>query len=176
MWASKFVQKWWSLSHNRLHRAGSCLFSLLHIYTAPHIKIIWQMVVAATLWTIWLAQNDFIFNKVRITEAAVRELIFFRVSKWGSASQVILFTHIPLWRVNPVGAINVHHHQAISNFWKIRFENYHAVCMVDAAWQINSTYISRGGIGSVIKDKAGKVIYCFSGPSKCKTFWKRRLK
>lgn len=137
---------------------------IINLYKQKHIKCIWHLVVAAALWTIWLARNDLIFNKVRISEKVLQELLFLRVSKWGSASKTISFSHVPLWKVNPVGAINVHHHLDVSNYWNVCLDQFHAVCMVDAAWTFCDRGLHRGGIGGLIKNKS-RTLYCFSGPS-----------
>lgn len=162
------MKRWWSIKDNRLSHADFCLFSILQLYKQKHIKCIWHLVVAATLWTIWLTRNDLIFNKVRVSESVMNELIFIRVLKWGSASKMILYSHIPLWRVNPTGAINLQHHIDISNYWKVQFEHFHVVCVVDAAWKVNYLGSYRRGIGGVIKTNTGSLRYCFSGPSSSK--------
>ncbi|WOG96699.1 hypothetical protein DCAR_0416035 [Daucus carota subsp. sativus] len=47
-----------------------------------------------------------------------------------------------------------------TRFWQIRREIFDFVCAVDAAWKLN-----KGGIGGFIRNRTGKVIYNFSGPS-----------
>ncbi|WOH03993.1 hypothetical protein DCAR_0623398 [Daucus carota subsp. sativus] len=163
-WALSFIQSWWNISRNTFYRASNNLFRLLKFFSQKHINRIWKTVVAATLWTIWLARNEAIFNDVRLKQTDIHELIQLRVSIWGMASGIIPFSHIPTWKVNSVGTINVHHHLDVSNYWKIRLENFFAVCMVDAAWLPNC--MAKGGIGGVIKNKWGRIIYSFSGPAK----------
>ena len=89
--------------------------------------------VVATLWSIWLARNDLVFNQIRLKKETLQDLIFLRVSKWGKAIKVIFFDSLPLWRVNPVGTLHVHHYLDKSKFWLIRRENFSFTCMVDAA-------------------------------------------
>ncbi|WOH13938.1 hypothetical protein DCAR_0933451 [Daucus carota subsp. sativus] len=165
VWAWKYIQLWWSLKHSTIFKFGLCLPYIFKIYKDKFVRRIWQIVVAATLWSIWLARNEFIFNKVKIKKTELQQLIFLRISKWGLASKTILFTHVPLWRVNPVGLIHVQHYLDVSNFWTIRRENFNTVCMVDAAWKMCARGGIRGGIGGVMVNKEGKRFYRFSGPS-----------
>ena len=74
------------------------------------------MVISASLWSIWVARDDQIFNKIKIKEKKIQELIFIRVAKWGSASNIMSFGQGPLWRVNPIGALNVHHRKDMNLF------------------------------------------------------------
>lgn len=166
-WAWSFVQKWWNISDLNFSRINRSIFHLLRLFKQKHINRIWETVVAATLWTIWLARNDYVFNHVRIKQHVMQKLIKLRISKWGLASKLIPFSHFPLWNVNPVGAIIIHHHWDVSRFWEVRMGTYHAVCMVAAMWCSN---IARGGIGGVIKNKSGSTIYRFSGPSEAQSY------
>lgn len=127
------------------------------------------MVVAATLWSIWLGRNDSIFNKAKTSNKILQTLIFHRVAKWGGVAKLVKFTHIPLWQINPVGTIHVHHYLDKSKYLQIRRDNFHVVCMVDAAWHVNSAGVLKGGVGGLIINKAGRSIYCFSGPSTAKS-------
>lgn len=164
-WAWDFVGDWWSLKHIKVRSSHFSLFNLLTLKRPRHIKRVWSMVVATTLWSIWLARNDMVFNKVRIKAHNIRELIFIRSNKWGLASKTMMFGHDPLWRINPMSALNVHHNEEMTLFWKIKFEAYSVVCMVDAAWHSSSSGVLKAGIGGKIKHKSGKILYCFSAPS-----------
>ena len=139
--------------------------SLLNLRRSKYINQVWHLVVSATLWSIWLARNDLIFNKVRIKQSIFQELILIRINKWGSASNIMSFGHDPLWKVNPLGAINLHHHKMSTNFWRAKSEGYSFVCMVDASWQSDDRGQIKAGIGGMIKSSSGNILYCFSGPS-----------
>ena len=80
-WAWQFIELWWSIKHSTLFKFGFCLLYILKLYKPKYVRQIWQIVVTACLWSIWLARNDLIFNKVKITKKGLQDLIFFRVSK-----------------------------------------------------------------------------------------------
>ncbi|WOG86222.1 hypothetical protein DCAR_0205423 [Daucus carota subsp. sativus] len=165
-WTWSYVQSWWSIKEVHFSKFGFNLCYILSLFKPKFIKCIWELVVVAALWSIWLGRNELIFNNVRISKNNLQDLIFFRVSKWGNASKLILFDHVPVWRVNPVGTIHVYHHLDKSNYWEIRRNNFHVICMVDAAWGLSDWGDSRGGIGGLIRNNVGHNLYVFSGPSK----------
>lgn len=94
------------------------------------------------------------------------ELIFLRVSKWGEVSKLINFGMDPLWRVNPRGAFNLHHHLESTKYWKYKFEQYAMVAAVDGEWCLNDYRQVLSGMGGNIKDRNGRLLYVSSGKSK----------
>ncbi|WOH12510.1 hypothetical protein DCAR_0832014 [Daucus carota subsp. sativus] len=164
-WTWNYISSWWSINSLSFKSRPFSIPYLLSLKPQRHVSKIWRMVVSASLWSIWLARNDFVFNKSKINEKELTRLIFIRISKWGSASKIMPFGSDPLWNINPVGAINVHHFRDMTNFWKFKQEVYSTVCMVDAAWLATSDGSIKGGIGGIIKNKCGQILYCFSAPS-----------
>ncbi|WOH00218.1 hypothetical protein DCAR_0519576 [Daucus carota subsp. sativus] len=159
-WAWSFIGKWWSIN-SLIHRNASFNLALiLGLKKSKFIKPVWHLTVAATLWSIWLARNEFVFSNTRLKADTLQELIFVRIAKWGMASGVLSFAYDPTWRINPIGAISLHHHQLRHAYWASRCEVYDIICMSDAAWVNNC-----GGVGGIIKLNTGKLLYCFSGPS-----------
>lgn len=138
LWAWHYIESWWSIKHDLLFKSGFSLQYILRLYKPKFVQQIWQIVVTATLWSVWLARNDLIFNNVKISKLGLQDLIFFRIEKWGLASKTILFAQFPLWKVNPLGLIHVHHYLDVSNYCKIRRDNFNIICMVDAAWRNNA--------------------------------------
>lgn len=101
-----------------LHR----LHWILNVENRDWYSEYWKLVVAATLWTIWLCRNECIFNQKRTRRKIIETLIFTRMNKWGLATQILDFGNEPLWRVNPHGAINIHFHLMGLSFWKFEYE------------------------------------------------------
>lgn len=112
-----------------------------------NLKDIWGLVVAATIWTIWLSRNEAIFNKTKQSKATIGFLILTRFKKWGKAVKLIDFGEDPLWIVSPQGAITTHLHVLNKTFWNFKTLSYDIVCAVDGAWgqSMNGSYA--GGIG-----------------------------
>lgn len=159
----KFLGEWWSVKHlvsRDLHFSFQKLFSLKN---SKYVVKVWHTVVAASLWTIWLARNELLFKGTRLTNSTIKHLILVRVSKWGRASGLMNFGEDPIWKVNPIGLLHVHNRKASESFWKIKRECFDVVCMVDAAWGINNQGLTCGGVGGSIFCKSGKLVYCFSG-------------
>lgn len=120
---------------------GAKPFSILYLLGLKRqrqVKRVWCIVVSAVVWSIWLARNDFVFNKVKIKERDLQKLIFIQIAKWGEASKIMTYGMDPLWNINPVGAINVHHNKDMVSYWKFKYEAYNTLCMFDAAWHCST--------------------------------------
>lgn len=96
------------------------------------------MVVAATLWSIWLARNEAIFQCNRILKANLENIIFIRVAKWDKASKVLNFYNDALWKLNPLGALTLHSQSCSQAYWSHKFGSFDYICVVDGAWGYNS--------------------------------------
>lgn len=163
IWAWDYVGQWWSLKPQLARVPKFSLHSLFSLIHKKHVSPIWRMVIAATLWTIWLTRNELIFQSKRTSRAAMKEIIFIRSSKWGLASNLMNFGDDPLWKVNPIGAINIHHHTISMSFWDFKFQNYDYICMVDGAKNVNAWGKLCCAVGGCIKNSSKQTLYCFSG-------------
>ena len=121
------------------------------------------MVVAATLWSVWLARNELVFSKVKIKKKALAKLIQLRVSKWGKASGLLDFGETPLWKIHPQGAIALHNHKVSKSFWLHKRSGFDLVCAVDGAWGPVRKSMG-GGVGGTIHNNRGSLLLSFSGP------------
>ncbi|KAI8542225.1 hypothetical protein RHMOL_Rhmol08G0121700 [Rhododendron molle] len=48
-------------------------------------KILWEATFFSTLWSLWLVQNEFVFNNAIVTVGEVVEKVKSRVAKWVKA-------------------------------------------------------------------------------------------
>lgn len=163
-WMWQYLGSWWSIPSLLNRHFDFSLPRLFLLTRRKFIKKVWGLVVAAALWTIWLARNDNVFNKIRATKKTVIHLLNFRISQWGEAAKLLDFGNDPLWVVNPIGALSLRHFNSSRKFWDFKQENYDFVCMVDGAWSLGNSGFMQGGIGGCIKAKSGKILYIFSGP------------
>lgn len=62
---------------------------------------IWEMVLAATIWTIWLVRNEKLFQGKEADLITVISLIKFRTLSWGLALGLILKEKASWWNSNP---------------------------------------------------------------------------
>lgn len=164
IWAWEFVSRWWSLPAIRKFIPHFSLFSLLKIKVHKAASRIWYIVVAATLWSIWLARNELVFSNIKISKATLVDLIFLRVSKWGKASGLIEFGDTPLWKIHPQGAIALHTFTLRSSFWLHKGLCFDLVCAVDGAWGLIGNSLFGGGIGGTVRNNKGSLLFSFSGP------------
>lgn len=147
IWVWDFIADWWSNKslHSRVHS-----FSLVHVlklYKQRHIVLVWKMVVAATLWTLWLARNEHVFNNRKLKAADLKQLLLIRVAKWGSATNILNVGFSPDWKLNPIGVLSAIHFRKSNLFWNFLKEAYDYICMVDGAWNKRFDGTVGGGIG-----------------------------
>lgn len=163
-WAWGFVSKWWSLPNLLQESSQFSLSRLLNFKVSRQAKRIWIIVVAAVLWTVWLARNELVFSKVKVNKQSLTELIYIRTSKWGKASGVLNYGDTPLWKVHPQGAIALHTFKECSSFWLHKRHGFDFICAVDGAWGTSDSGRLGGGIGGTIHNNQGSLILSFSGP------------
>ncbi|KAL1801793.1 hypothetical protein ACET3Z_030440 [Daucus carota] len=97
---------------------GNSLEEILRVKHDSKTSKIWRLIVAATLWTIWLCRNEFQFNRKKLPQESIQDLIFARVNKWGHASGLIPFSGDPLWHANPDEGTFQWRYRCISEEWK----------------------------------------------------------
>lgn len=64
-------------------------WSASRIYKGSNLKIFWNLVLCAGLWTIWLARNELVFNYKALDLKSLIILVKIRASKWILAIQGI---------------------------------------------------------------------------------------
>ena len=165
-WCWSDVCSSWSVSWSRIVNLDFSLNRLFHFLQHEEFKIAWQMVVSATLWTIWLLRNDLIFNNVRWSKDKVLRILRARTFKWLEVSDILIGGMENLSYVNPRGAIKVCQSRKISEFWSRWLSKYDKVAAVDGAMHKSSGCYVKAGIGGVIRSAEGLVEYMFSGPSR----------
>lgn len=167
-WAWNFICGWWGMNKQFKYIHSFSLFNLLACVKSSLLNKQWQLVVAVTCWTIWLARNEAQFSNKRISREVLEFLILSRTDKWGKATGCMGFGCDPLWRVNPQGAIALYNHRISQDYWKNKLLNYSTVCAVDGAWGLNINKQLQGGIGGNIKkqghNSVGRLFFTFSGP------------
>ena len=93
-----------------------------------------MLVISASLWTLWLARNEMVFNNSKLNAVELKNLILVRVVKWGSAANILNVGSTPEWKLNLVGVLTATHFKKSSQFWSFLKNAYDYICMVDGAW------------------------------------------
>ncbi|WOH08313.1 hypothetical protein DCAR_0727751 [Daucus carota subsp. sativus] len=156
----------WSLSRTRLNGTEFSLDRLLGLVSDPEVKEAWQLVVSATLWTIWLFRNALVFNKVKTSKGGVLSVLRARITTWLEISGIIYGKYGNLFWVNPWGAVRVVFKHKYDEFWESIKRRYDWVAMVDGAFHKNSNNTdAKAGVGGMIKSRNGIHDYIFSGPA-----------
>lgn len=156
-----FVGNWWS---NKRMFTQTRHFSLIKLFRCFERKLVspyWNLVVASTCWSIWLARNEVLFMNKRVKREELEFLIQTRVEKWGKATNILGFGNDPLWKVNPHGAIALYSHKISKDYWHFKHQSFDIVCTVDGAWGISVSGHLTGGIRVASRDNV-VLIYTYS--------------
>ena len=127
---------------------------------------IWHSVVAASIWTIWLARNESIFQSSDPSKSVLLSLLLTRINKWGEASNLIPFSADPLWKSNPTGAVAIYYNKLSAEYWNYKFLSHDIVCATDGAWGACKDVHLKGAIGGRILNNEKRVLHVFSIPVK----------
>ncbi|KAK1383748.1 hypothetical protein POM88_021483 [Heracleum sosnowskyi] len=65
-WAWHFVEVWWEVKVSKNN-----FWSSFHKFKSPSVKAAWGIVLAATLWTIWLSRNQTVFENNKLGRKAL---------------------------------------------------------------------------------------------------------
>lgn len=76
------VGHWWSL--NRLQRENllSGHWSARKVYAGAKLSHVWNLVIVAALWTLWLARNELTFEGKQISVNKMLHLLKLRSFQW----------------------------------------------------------------------------------------------
>ncbi|XP_063935611.1 uncharacterized protein LOC135147087 [Daucus carota subsp. sativus] len=163
-WVWDFIANWWSLKSQFLRLTSFSLENILSLHRTSVTSKIWHLIVAASLWTIWLARNESIFQSSVPRKSVLLNLVFTRINKWGEASKLTPFTADPLWKSNPSGAVVIYYSKLSAEYWNYKFLTHDLVCMTDGAWGACENGSLNGAIGGRILNKDKRVLHVFSIP------------
>ena len=141
---------------------GNSLEEILRVKHDSKTSKIWRLVVAAMLWTIWLCRNEFQFNRKKLSQESIQDLIFARVNKWGHTSGLIPFSGDPLWHAKSDSMIAIFWYKNSLDFWIFRISEDEKFCLVDGICTMNQRGHFSGGIGVLVKSGKRKILHSFS--------------
>lgn len=120
--------------------------------------------MAATIWVIWLGRNERIFRKIKTSVSSMVKLIKLRAFEWGVAANLIPLSSFQLWSQNP--SLNA------SQFTLLKRDELflHLAKSFDFIGFTDGSFSpTKSGVGGVLLDHTGKMVYLFAGPSSMKS-------
>lgn len=165
----EICKSWVGLPRSHLQRHSFSLESLFNFNPGVAIKRYWPTFAAASLWTIWIARNDYIFNNRRKSNEELAFVLKSTVFKW-MRSFNWLPSHIGgmqhIWDLNPIGMLKLHIVNRKDTFLNIIFSKYDYVGFTDGSWLEGYNKIITAGIGGILFNQKRHISFLFSGPSK----------
>lgn len=114
-----------------------------------------------SLWTLWLARNELIFQNIKSSPAKLLTLLKIRYFKWILAYYGLHKDLEDLWDLNPIGTIllfNKKKERMDFFWWNVEFIRFS-----DGAWKRLNNNLFLSDIGGLIVDHNKKVLFTFSG-------------
>lgn len=122
---------------------------------------LWEGVLPATIWTIWLVRNELSFHNKTPNLLQTIQLIKFKSLSWGLALGIILRDKIAWWESNPSGVAVAS--LRVKWFCLLNEEKCLAVALIDGSWK-SGKHFSKRGIGGLVKSVDGSHLLEFAGP------------
>lgn len=124
-----------------------------------------QICFVSTLWSIWLARNDCVFNNVKISPSKMDFIIKHRAYSWSLAANLVSKGHDQIWNCYPMQSYLIHNKRLKRDLVDYWLSLSDLLCFTDGAWKLNQNNTVEAGIGGFIMNKNHQVIFIFSGPS-----------
>lgn len=99
-WGWDAFKSWWHVSFLVTSRAHIWK-EIFSRFKVAKFRQAWKMSIAATIWTIWLARNDVVFNNLRISKTEISRVLIYRTFKWALANSWLEGTMERDWCLNP---------------------------------------------------------------------------
>lgn len=119
-WAWDFISSWWNIPRHKLPGGTPTITGLLYLIRSNYTGKLWKIVIAATLWSIWLSRNETLFGNTRVNKKSLEYIILTRVNKWEKNSLATYFTTDPTWSINPQGTIALYLHKSCQTYWQYK--------------------------------------------------------
>ncbi|KAK1360505.1 hypothetical protein POM88_044979 [Heracleum sosnowskyi] len=167
------VLDWWGFHLRPIFKCLNETWVAASWYKELELKQVWEIVLVATLWTLWLNRNQRLFNSSRVSLEGIVKLIKVRSQEWALERNIILEDALIWWESNPIGVVTKSQVIKVEKLFKCDCE---LVCFSDGAWKINDKGVMKSGIGGVIKSSEGLTKLIFSGPSSAVNAFDSELK
>ncbi|KAK1397860.1 hypothetical protein POM88_007723 [Heracleum sosnowskyi] len=156
------ILDWWGFQQRQIFQCLNDTWVAINWFKVLDLKQVWEIVLIATMWTLWLSRNNRIFSGSKVNVGETVKLIKLRSQEWALARNLILEDAVIWWESNPIGVIT--RSQAVLEEKLLKCD-YELICFSDGAWKEGNRGTFRSGIGGVIKSREGSTKLYFSGPS-----------
>lgn len=68
---------------------------------------VWKVIVASTLWTIWLARNEAVLKRKKLNKSSLLMLINLRSFKWLEVEELVCHNVLSTWLLAPEGCVQI---------------------------------------------------------------------
>lgn len=142
------------------------------IYKIKILNKVWEIVLAATTWTIWLFRNESSFHSKEPDTKVMLHLIKSRTLSWGLAFGLILKEKSSWWFDNPSGVVTA----ILKTKWfnLLIEEDYSLEAFMDGSWKKVGHHNKRG-IGGLVKTAQGDHLLEFVGPVSTQSAYQTEL-
>lgn len=161
VWSS--CEAWWGVNIQNALARGS-LEALLDLIAGALCKQAWEISIAATLWSLWLARNERIFKGSKISSADVFLLAKKRAFEWAKLANLIPQSSADIWALHPKSTSYVFLYQKKEQFMARLFKKYDFVAFTDGARSSGGMQRSSGGVGGIVYNKSKEVVFICFGP------------
>lgn len=118
----------------------------------------------AVLWSLWLAQNDRIFNRALSNPEGIFLLAKKRAFEWCNLANIIPHQSANIWACHPKSTAHFVQVQKKERFLAILRHKYEIIAFIDGAYFPNHAQLYKGGVGGVVYDNSKELAFLFFGP------------
>ena len=159
-WEAIFA--WWQILLLYLQRESlSCLWNTADFFPTKSVKSAWRIVISASMWTLWLARNQVIFDNLIQSIENMKYIAQGHAMEWCQASNLMHNRSIFRLRASPIGAISESEGMLFKDLFLC---GSNLIGFVDGSWKLKSGSIT-ADIGGLIFEKNGNAIFSFAAPS-----------
>lgn len=117
----------------------------------------------ATLWSIWISRNIFVFKQQRVSRGNLDHMIKQNSFTWGLSFKLVSRNHVNIWCIDPNLVISNYTKKAKRRLLQYWLETADLVGFIDGAWSKVAGSIS-AGIGELLVHKYLSTRFIFLGP------------
>ena len=171
VWSKIF--EWWQVKRSTYFTLSlQELWHTLMGCKSKKVKAAWKLVVSATLWTLWLARNKYIFEGSSLNAEELLAISKVQAKEWCLAFNLIHKSLAAFWNSNPIGSATSSVNRQLKEIIKSATA---LVGFIDGSWKANKA-ANCAGMGGLIQDQNGSVIFTFSGPLKVESSFEAEMK